>query len=72
MIIEELVEGGERIRHYSDVNMMIRQLPTNILYEDAVDVIPCRYIYEETDIPIIEEEATAEEIINILLGGGQM
>jgi hypothetical protein len=31
---------------------MIRQIETGILYEDAVDVIPCRYTYEESDVPI--------------------
>lgn len=68
----EMVE--ERIRHYSDRNMHIRQVETGILYEDAVDVLPCRYTYEETDIPIETEEPeepnNAQEILNILLGVG--
>ena len=51
MIIEELLENN-RVRHYSDQNMMIRQVETGNLYEDAVDIIPCRFNYEETDIPI--------------------
>lgn len=55
MLIEEMLEDG-RIRHYSDQDMHIRQLETDILYEDAVDVVPCRYTYEETDIPIEHEE----------------
>lgn len=42
----------KRIRHYSDAGMMIRQVETGIIYQDAVDKIPCRYIYEETDEPI--------------------
>lgn len=56
MIIEEYVENGERIRHYSDQNVLIRQLETGELYEDAVDVLPCRYTYEETDQPIPEPD----------------
>ena len=52
MIIEEIVDGGTRIRHYSDLGMKIRQVETGIVYDDAVDIIPCRYTYEETDIPI--------------------
>lgn len=68
MIIEELVEGGQRVRHYSDADMMIRQQPTSILYEDAVDYIPCPYTYEETDEPIPEQEGTAEELLAILTG----
>ena len=50
-------------RHYSDQLMMIRQIETGALYEEAVDVKPCRYTYEETDIPIGgDEEATPEEV----------
>lgn len=61
MIIEEYVENGERIRHYSDQNVLIRQLETGELYEDAVDVLPCRYTYEETDQPIPESAEPIEE-----------
>lgn len=59
MIIEEYVENGERIRHYSDQNVLIRQVETGDLYEDAVDVLPCRYTYEETDQPILEDESVS-------------
>lgn len=51
MVIEESY-SPTLVRHYSDAGMMIRQVETDILYSDAVDVIPCRYTYEETDIPI--------------------
>ena len=61
MIIVELVDEGTRERRYSDKNLKLRQIETGNIYEDAVDVIPCRYTYEETDIPIepieIPEEA---------------
>ena len=43
---------GRRERRYSDKNVMIRQIETGNLYIDAVDRKPCRYTYEETDIPI--------------------
>ena len=56
MIIEELKYNGTRIYHYSDQNMKIRQNETNILYADALDIIPCPYTYTETDIPIISNE----------------
>ena len=52
MIIVELVDNETRERRYSDKNVMIRQVETDILYEDAVDVIPCKYTYEESDVPI--------------------
>lgn len=56
MIREELIENGERIHHWSDLNLKIRQIETDIIYDDAVDVIPCKYTYEETNEPIEEEE----------------
>lgn len=65
MIIVELVDEGARERRYSDKNVKLRQMETGNIYEDAVDVIPCRYTYEETDIPIepieIPEEVNQNE-----------
>ena len=68
MIVEEMV--GSRVRHYSNVGMMIRQQPTGVLYEDAVDIVPCPYTYEVSDVPI-EEEVYVEdkaEAYDILMG----
>ena len=48
MIIEEIL-SETLIKHYSDENKYILQKETGIKYEDAVDLIPCRYTYEETD-----------------------
>lgn len=70
MIIEELIEEG-RVKHYSDAGMMIRQIETGILYEDAVDILPCRFTYEETDVPIEDEDGANDNLENlarILLG----
>lgn len=64
---ETLADG--RIRHYSDQGMHIRQSETNILYEDAVDVVPLRYTYEETDVPIESDDTQAIELLNIIVGG---
>lgn len=68
MIQTEMI--GERILHYSDRNMKIRQIETGKLYEDAIDVMPCKYTYEETDIPIPieDEEIDDSEALNIILG----
>lgn len=68
MIQTEMI--GERILHYSDRNMKIRQIETGKLYEDAIDVMPCQYTYEETDIPIPvdDEEIDENEALNIILG----
>lgn len=57
MIIEEYIEDNTRVRHYSDENFKIRQIETGIIYNDAVDVLPCKYSYEETDIVIEETES---------------
>lgn len=56
MLQSELIENGERIHHWSDADLKIRQIETGILYEDAVDNVPCRYTYEETDEPIEEAD----------------
>ena len=56
MLKSELIENGERIHHWSDADLKIRQIETGILYEDAVDNVPCRYTYEETDEPIEEDD----------------
>lgn len=52
MIIVELVDNDTRERRYSDKNVKLLQVETGKLYEDAVDVIPCRYTYEESNVPI--------------------
>lgn len=61
---------GDRIRTYSDAGMMIKQVETDILYQDAVD-IPNHYTYVETDIPIPPEELTDTEALNIIMGREQ-
>ena len=58
MIIVELVDNSTRERRYSDIGMKLRQVETDILYDDAVDVIPCRYTYVESDVPV---DVEAEE-----------
>ena len=57
-VISENIKVGERvlIRHKSDSNKFIRQVETGIEYASAVDVIPCRYTYEETDKDIPKRE----------------
>lgn len=55
MLRSEYVDDNTRIRHYSDEGFKIRQIETDIFYGDAVDVLPCKYHYEETDVPIDPE-----------------
>lgn len=59
MIIEQQINDS-LVRHYSDAGMMIRQVETDVLYSDAVDVIPCRYTYQETTTPV--EHLYADEV----------
>lgn len=43
------ISGRTLIKHESDSGKMIRQVETGREYSSAVDVIPCKYTYEETD-----------------------
>lgn len=61
MIVEQILQEKNRVRHYSDLNVCIKQVETGKLYEDAVDVIPCPYTYEETDELIEDTDATEED-----------
>jgi len=67
MIIVETLGNAER--RYSDQGVKLRQVETDTLWNDAVNAIPCRFTYEETDIPCDPEESTPEELLDILVGG---
>lgn len=66
MIVEETL--NERlVKHYSDQGMKLKQVETGSLYDEAVDLIPCQYTYEETEIPIEQDElADAINALHIL------
>lgn len=59
MIVEQTITDA-LVRHYSDNGVMIRQIETSVLYSDAVDVVPCRYTYQETDTPVEQTPETTE------------
>lgn len=69
MIVEQIIDE-KLVKHSSDQSLKIRQIETGAVYDDAIDVIPCRYTYEETDEPIdvpsVEDKA---EAYDILVGG---
>ena len=69
MILAEMIDG--RIRHYSDNGKRIRQIETGIVYDDALDVMPCRYTYEETDELIPDEDIDDSEALRIITGGAE-
>ena len=57
---EELLENN-LIRHYAIDNngkqYKILQVETNVVYDEAIDVMPCRYTYKATSEEIqIEQE----------------
>lgn len=56
MIKTEFLNEGTLVKHYSDAGFMLLQVETGIKYSDPVDVVPCRYTYEETTEPIEIEE----------------
>lgn len=64
MLIKEFYikrkDGVNLYRTYSDENYKIRQIETDVLYDEAIDVEDSTYTYEETNIPI-EEEVEYEE-----------
>lgn len=54
---EEKILGGNTFLHtYSDSGFYILQVETGAKYDEAYDVIPCRYTYEETSEKIETEE----------------
>jgi len=69
MIIVERIEGRELEKRYSSTGMMVKQIETDTLYSEAVDIIPCPFTYEETDIPIDDEPLEAQEVLDVIFGG---
>lgn len=69
MIIEELFEinGIQHVRRYSNSGVKIAS-DDEIAYDVAEDLVSLGKVYHETDIPI-DSDGTAEEILDILLGG---
>lgn len=62
MIVQEnsTIEGKQFLHTYSDAGMKILQNETQRIYDDAMDVIPCRFTYTETDQPIDQPEPDEE------------
>lgn len=70
MIVKEeyktRTDGVKLFRIYSDEGKQIIQNETGIVYEEAIDVENAPYTYTESDE---DKELTAEEALNIILGG---
>ena len=59
---------GDLVRTWSDLKVKIHGGYPEADYDEAIDPVSMNRTYVETDIPIDEEEPTAEEIVNILTG----
>lgn len=50
---------GKFIKHYAEdeqgVKYYIKQVETGVEYDEAIDIIPCRYTYVVTD-KLVEDE----------------
>ena len=54
---EKVTMNNKEVLHtYSDNNKYILQVETNVEYNEAYDVIPCKYTYTETEEEIVIEE----------------
>ena len=58
MIIQKEINLGTRVilHTYSDSNKYILQVETNTKYDEAYDIIPCKYTYIETEEEIEKGE----------------
>lgn len=66
MIVEEKL-NEQLVRHYSDKGMKLKQVETGIVYDEAIDIIPCKFTYEETSEAVKQEElADAINALHIL------
>lgn len=67
MIISETFYIGEieHVRHYSDSGLMIAS-DDGVEYEVAEDIASLGKVYHETETPISDEDATAEDILAML------
>lgn len=45
IIIEKINE--HLVRQYSNSGMKLKQIETGIIYDEAIDLVPCKYTYEE-------------------------
>lgn len=58
-------DGVELYQRKSTLKVKIRQIETGEAYGDPIDIEPCPYTYEETDVPIDDgEEPTGDLTVN--------
>lgn len=70
IIIETItINGKEFIKNYSDSGYYIQKVGTEEIYSEAVDPIDSGRTYVETSELMKEEEFTAEDALDIIVGG---
>lgn len=70
MIVENV--NNNLVKHYSDSGYRLRQIETGFIYDEAIDVLPCPYTYEETE-ELIESPEDIEDMqaaLELALNGG--
>lgn len=67
-----MINGCEFLRTYSDGGKMIRKVGTDEVYGEAVDPINAGREYEETDEVIEVEEISADDALEIIVGGNKV
>lgn len=68
-VVYERLGETDLIKAYSDTGHFLISDETGAVYGEAIDPDFCNRTYTESEELIPEEEATADEIMNILLGG---
>lgn len=55
-IDESGIKHENLIHTFSDSGKVIRQVETGAEYDEAIDIIPVKYTYVETDKDVVKEE----------------
>lgn len=59
-------DGVNLYKTYSDEGYRIIQIETGNIFDEAIDIENAPYTYEETDMPIEEENATEQDYLEAL------
>lgn len=71
MIIETTVQGHpDLVKRYSDQGYLIQNNQTGFKYREAVDIVGL-YTYTETDEKAEDDELSAEDALDIIMGRDQ-
>lgn len=63
MIVTEYLNNSTLVRHYSDKGYLLLQNETGVKYNEAIDIVPCRYTYAETDESVQHYASVPVEIV---------